>query len=199
MAKRARKIPKTQAEMKLETRAALIAAGLAEISEHGLEASLDAICARADLTRGAFYVHFADREAFLVAVMNEVLGRFVASLTSSDVTDLRSAIDAFFAAAAARSPAIHDGGALRFHHVTEACVRSRAIGDTYRGIVHAGRDCLAHLVARDDHTAEVRARVSPRALADTLIVAALGVAASVELGLQLDLERVAGALRVMMT
>jgi AcrR family transcriptional regulator len=199
MPKRARKISKTRAEMKGETRAALIAAGLAEISKHGLEASLDAICARADLTRGAFYVHFADREAFLVAVMNEVLGRFVASMTSSDVTDLRSAIETFFTAAAARSPAIHDGGALRFHHVTEACVRSRAIGDTYRGIVLAGRDRLAHLVARDDKTAEVRERVSPRALADTLIVAALGVAASVELGLHLDLERVAHALRVMMT
>jgi len=81
MAKPARKAPKTRAEKKQRTRAALIAAGLAEISEHGLEASLDAICARAGLTRGAFYVHFADREAFLIAFMNEVLGRFVASLT----------------------------------------------------------------------------------------------------------------------
>ncbi|HUJ63124.1 MAG TPA: TetR family transcriptional regulator [Kofleriaceae bacterium] len=197
MAKPARKAPKTRAEKKQRTRAALIAAGLAEISEHGLEASLDAICARAGLTRGAFYVHFADREAFLIAVMNEVLGRFVASLTHAELGDVRAAIAAFIAAAAARSPAVHDGGALRFHHVTEACLRSRAIGDAYRGIVLAGRDRLAHLIARDHKTAALRARTSSRALADTLVVVALGVAASVELGLELELGRVAGALGAM--
>jgi TetR/AcrR family transcriptional repressor of nem operon len=196
MTRRAR-IPKTRHEMKQDTRAALIAAGLAEISELGLEVSLDTICARAGLTRGAFYVHFADREAFLVAVMNEVLGCFIANLTSADVSDLRSAIGTFFAAAAAGAPEVHDGGALRFHHVTEACVRSRAIGDAYRGIVLTGRDRLAHLIERDQKAGEVAEQLPPHPLADLLVIAALGVAASAELGLQLDLERVAVVLGTM--
>ena len=199
MSKRRRKPPRARAETKLETRAALIAAGLAEISSHGLDASLDAICARADLTRGAFYVHFSDREAFLVAVMNEVLGQFVSRLTSADLTDLSSAIEAFFTAAIAGSPAVHDGGALRFHHLTEACLRSQAIGDTYRTIVLAGRDRLDQLIARDQKAGEVRAHVSSRALADTLVIAALGVAASSELGLKLDLKRVATVLTTLIS
>jgi TetR/AcrR family transcriptional repressor of nem operon len=196
MTKARRKRVKTREDSKQETRAALITAGLAEISAHGLEVSLDAICARANLTRGAFYVHFADREAFLVAVMNEVLGRFVTGLTSANLTNLRAAIDAFFAAAAAGSPAVHDRGALRFHHLTEACVRSHAIGDRYREIVLAGRDQLAHLITRGQQAGEVR-QVPPGALADTLVIAALGVAASVELGLKLDLAHVADTLQAM--
>ena len=49
-------------ETKQETREALISAALAEFAEHGFDApSLDAICARAGYTRGAFYVHFRDR------------------------------------------------------------------------------------------------------------------------------------------
>ena len=61
-----------------ETREALIQAGLAEFAERGFDApSLDKICARAGFTRGAFYVHFENREDFLVAVMESRLGAFL--------------------------------------------------------------------------------------------------------------------------
>ena len=63
---------------KRETRAALLDAGLAEFAAHGLDTpSLDAICARAGFTRGAFYVHFRDREDFVVAVMERELATFL--------------------------------------------------------------------------------------------------------------------------
>ncbi|HKA30465.1 MAG TPA: TetR/AcrR family transcriptional regulator, partial [Candidatus Binatia bacterium] len=63
---------------KQETRDALIAAGLEAFAEHGLDVpSLDAICSRAGFTRGAFYVHFKDRDDFVVAVMEHVLGGFL--------------------------------------------------------------------------------------------------------------------------
>ena len=61
-----------------ETREALIQAGMAELAGQGLkQPSLDAICARAGFTRGAFYVHFEDREDFIAAVMERVLGGFL--------------------------------------------------------------------------------------------------------------------------
>ncbi|HEY0250250.1 MAG TPA: TetR family transcriptional regulator, partial [Kofleriaceae bacterium] len=69
-------MPKTREQAKAQTRIALIDAGIIELGHHGLDASLDQICARAKLTRGAFYVHFADRDAFIVAVMHHVLGGF---------------------------------------------------------------------------------------------------------------------------
>ena len=61
---------KSREVSKQETRQALLEAGLAEIIEHGWETpSLDAICARAGYTRGAFYVHFQDRDEFETAVL----------------------------------------------------------------------------------------------------------------------------------
>ena len=69
---------------KRETRAALLDAGLAEFAAHGLDTpSLDAICARAGFTRGAFYVHFKDREDFVVAI---ITSRKVASSRSMTAT-----------------------------------------------------------------------------------------------------------------
>ena len=64
----------TRQATKSETRDALIAAGALEFAEKGLDApSLDAICARAGFTRGAFYVHFRDRDDLLVAIVDRVL------------------------------------------------------------------------------------------------------------------------------
>src|SRR5262245_54025434 len=65
-------------QAKAETREALIMAAFEEFGAHGLEApSLDAICARAGYTRGAFYVHFKDRDELIAAVMERVLKRFM--------------------------------------------------------------------------------------------------------------------------
>lgn len=46
-----------------ETRAALVGAAPELFAKEGLDASLDAICERAGFSRGAFYVHFSDRDA----------------------------------------------------------------------------------------------------------------------------------------
>ncbi|MGH7328029.1 MAG: TetR family transcriptional regulator, partial [Polyangiaceae bacterium] len=68
------KATKTRDATKIETRDALIAAGAMEFAEKGVDGpSLDGICARAGFTRGAFYVHFRDRDDLLVAVVDRVL------------------------------------------------------------------------------------------------------------------------------
>src|SRR5437762_9701457 len=142
---------KTRAETAQETRSTLIRAGIAEFSRHGFDASLDSICARAKLTRGAFYVHFADRDAFIVAVMQDVLGTFVQTITGAQpaTASTRAAIEVFFAAAGARAPVVRGAAGLRFHHLMEACRRTKVIGDTYRGLLGMGRDQLASVVAAD--------------------------------------------------
>ena len=81
-------VPSTRMEMtsktnsrelaKQETREALIRAGMAAFVEEGVDLpSLDAICARAGFTRGAFYVHFKDREDFFAAVADQAVRDFV--------------------------------------------------------------------------------------------------------------------------
>ena len=178
--------PRTRAQAKLATRAALISAGMEEFARHGLDASLDAICARADLTRGAFYVHFADRDAFILAVMNHVLGGFVTALTGAGAqTD--SIVRLFFAAARARAPEVHGGRGLRFYHLMDACHRSRDIGDAYRALVAGGRAQLAAGLARDQAARRVRRDLAAPALADVMTALALGIVAMLELELPLDL------------
>src|SRR5215813_11962618 len=96
-AKAVRPVPRSSAA-KQETRDALIAAGLAAFAEHGLDVpSLDAICARAGFTRGAFYVHFKDRDDFVVAVMEHVLGGFLDAViaTGDDAHDLEHTVERF--------------------------------------------------------------------------------------------------------
>lgn len=178
--------PRTRAETKLATRAALIAAALEEMARSGLDVSLDDICARAGLTRGAFYVHFADRDALLIAVMEHVLGDFVALLTAaaSHAGGVAKLTALFFAAARARAPAVHGGRGLRFHHLMDACRRSKAIGDAYRKTILDARDRIAGAIAQDDHA---RDDIPAPAMASLMTVTALGLVAMLELDLPLDL------------
>ena len=181
------------------TREALIAAGLAAFDRDGLDASLDAICARAKLTRGAFYVHFADRDAFIVAVMRHVIGTFVSGLAllpSGDTGGIARAIELFVAAADARAPAVTGGSGLRLQHLLEACRRSATIGGAYRELLVGARDRLADAIAVDQAASPARVRrdVDARALADLMIVTALGFAARHELELELDVAAAARAL-----
>ena len=51
---------------------------MAAFVEEGIDLpSLDAICARAGFTRGAFYVHFKDRDDFFAAVADQAVREFV--------------------------------------------------------------------------------------------------------------------------
>ena len=193
MVKPRRKQVKSRVESAQATRQALIAAGLAEIAKHGLDASLDGICARAKLTRGAFYVHFADREALLAAVMEHVLGNLIGRLAGMGTPDLAGAIRAFVGAAG--SPALAPAGALRFHHVMEVCRRSRSIGNNYRGLVMRGRDAVAMLLAREQAAGRARTTPGPMPLADLLVVFALGVASLLELEIPIELGGLEQTLR----
>jgi AcrR family transcriptional regulator len=190
MSRRPKK-PRPRAETMQETRAALIEAALEEFSTLGLDASLDGICARAGLTRGAFYVHFADRDALIRAVMTDVLGNFVTMLAAIQPEPGTSerAIQLFIAAARARAPAVHGGRALRFFHLLDACHRSKPLGNDYRKLLLDARDKIATGLAVDQKAKTVRAEPSAPALADLLAVTALGIVAALELELPIDLVR----------
>jgi AcrR family transcriptional regulator len=187
-----------RAATKAATREALIAAALAEITEHGPVApSLDAICARAGKTRGAFYVHFRDREALVVAVMDRVLGDLVRSVAAAGTDDasggLAGAIRHFSAAAAARAPSIHAGRGLRFHHLLEACRSSRTIGDRYRAILTAAAAWAARAVDAEQRAGRLR-DVESRAAGDVLLATSLGLVAMLELDLARDPVHIGEAL-----
>lgn len=194
----------TRAAGKLATRDALIAAGIAELTEHGPSGpSLDAICARAGYTRGAFYVHFKDREALMIAVMDRMLGDLVRAVGAAGAggaagqpaTDdpLAAGIRHFTAAAAARAPEVHAGRGLRFHHLLEACLMSPAIGDRYKAILRAAGAWASHAVGEHQRAGRIPA-CGRDAAGDVLLATGLGIVVMLELGIPVDPVRLGDAL-----
>ncbi len=183
----------TREAAKQETRKALIAAGIHELGAHGLDVSLDAICARARRTRGAFYVHFADRDALIVAVMQQVLGGFVTVLTSSTL-EVRTSIRLFAEAVRQRAPVVAGSAALRFHHILEACRRSKQIGELYRNVVASAVSSVTAAIERDQHAGKIRGDLDAQTVGQLIVVTVLGMLAVNDLDLPIETDRIEQAL-----
>jgi TetR/AcrR family transcriptional repressor of nem operon len=186
-------VARTRAEAKAESREALISAGLSLFEESGLDGpSLDAICARAGYTRGAFYVHFPDREAFFVAVMERILAAWVATIvrTADAASDLQRSIHTFLGAV--RGEPEHDP-MLRTAHthlylLLEACRRSPEVKRRFTVLLQAATAQLAEVVSAGQRAGSVRADSDPHALASILVAAVLGTLAMAETGTVPDLD-----------
>jgi AcrR family transcriptional regulator len=182
---------------KEETREALLLAGLAEFSERGLDApSLDSICARAGYTRGAFYVHFRDREEFVVAAMERVLGPFLDAVVArgEEAHDLVRTIERFVAALAGMAQLVappHTEAppkVLPLHRLLDACERSARLAERFRWIVREAMTRVEKSARRGQGEGEVRGDVDPGPLGAVLVSLALGAIVALELGIPLDLQ-----------
>ena len=70
------------------TRASLLEAGFQEVYEHGFRsASIESILARAGVTKGALYHHFPNKQALGYALVEEVIGGFVAERWRTPLQD----------------------------------------------------------------------------------------------------------------
>jgi AcrR family transcriptional regulator len=198
-----------------ETRRALIAAGLAEFAQHGLDLpSLDAICSRAGYTRGAFYVHFRDRDDFLVAVMEYVIGTFIDAViaTGDEAHDLERTIERFAdaagAALAARSAGAaspgESGGILpfalgfAFHRLLEGVWRSADLRARFVELVREGTARVAAATRHGQSAGTIRRDVDAEDLAFALAALALGVITAIETGVPFDVAGVRGAVQRLM-
>lgn len=181
---------------KQETREALLRAAVAEFAERGLDApSLDAICARAGFTRGAFYVHFRDREELVAAVMERVLGSFLDAVVARGEgdRDLETTVTRFAASiafetgqAAAPAPGDEDGrlpAGVPFHQVLAACRRAPGIRARFVSV-------LEEAIRRVARAAEGEVADDPHDVAALLVLTALGVRVALDLELPLDVARV---------
>lgn len=180
---------------KEETRRALVDAALEEFSARGLDLpSLDDICARAGYTRGAFYVHFRDRDELLAAAMERLLGGFLDAIvaTSDAARDLDRSIERFIgmAALAARLPSAPSRGTragrgrtvgiLPFHHLLDACARSATVRERFVTLLGHALERLGAAATAGQAAGTVRADLGPHELASLLVVLALGLLAAVE-------------------
>ncbi|MEM7158488.1 MAG: TetR/AcrR family transcriptional regulator [Myxococcota bacterium] len=180
---------------KQRTRRALIDAAFELFSESGLDGpSLDAICERAGYTRGAFYVHFADRDELIVAVMEEAGPPILDELIAADSNeDLATLFTRFLAAFADGSYPLAPRGGIRAHQFIDACIRSPKVGQRYVELVVEAMARVAHGVERGQQGGQLRDDVDAQAIAALLVGAIIGSQTMSELGVPYDFSATAAA------
>ncbi len=183
-----------RSEAKQVTREALIAAALAEFAQHGLDApSLDAICARAGYTRGAFYVHFRDRADLLVAVVEHTMTVFMDTIIASggEGNDLEETIDRFAAAVAgAMGPRAKTGrpslplpSGVSFARVLEGVTREPRLKAGFTTLLGAATQRLAAIASEEQGAGAVRSDVDATQTGGLLVLVALGVMVALDVGM----------------
>jgi TetR/AcrR family transcriptional regulator, transcriptional repressor for nem operon len=199
------KTPASREESARQTKESLVKAALKLFAKDGLDApSLDAICDEAGYTRGAFYVHFPDRDALLVAVMEKVGESFLASVfktqtesspTTTEPSVLIAAAQRFMEAVAAGSYPLMPGKTksvssvqIRPHQLLDACVRSKQVRDRYKALVEASIAHVAFLTQTDQAQSALRQDVDPQAIGQLLLSLVVGAQTLAELGIPLDPE-----------
>jgi AcrR family transcriptional regulator len=192
-----------RAKAKAESRAALLRAGIELMGLAGLDGpSLDAICAHAGYTRGAFYVHFADRDEFLVAVMDEVGERFLdqvlapegAARAGGEDDDLMAPVKRFLQAVAKGDYPLMGEGGVRPHQLLDACARSPRIRERYVALVEDAIRRTAKSVRASQKAGALREDVAATDFARLLLAGIIGAQTMAELGVPVDLGRLARAL-----
>jgi len=187
------------------TREALVTAGIELFARDGLDGpSLDAICARAGFTRGAFYVHFADRDDFLVACMDRVGWSFLESIfparsgpgpgPTPEPTGLLETVLRFVAALGDGSYPLTPPGNVRPHQLLDACARSERVRERYVALVRASLESVEGLVRTGQTGGLVRPDVGPREVATILLSTVVGAQTLLELGLPIDAPRIAATI-----
>jgi AcrR family transcriptional regulator len=181
----------TRAEAKQETRDALIHAGLVLFATQGLDGpSLDAICARAGYTRGAFYVHFADRDDFLVAVMERVGTAFLDAIIGGG---LEPTVRRFVSSIAAGLYPITRKGGVRPYQLYDACARSPAVRARYVDLIGVAIAKLALLVAEEQQAGKLRGDVDAGNAAALMLALVIGAHTMLDLEVPLDYAELARA------
>lgn len=181
---------------KERTREALIDAAIACFSESGIEGpSLDAICERAGCTRGAFYVHFRDRDELVVAAMEQRRGNVLAQFLGSTETSIHDVLAAV--AQAIEAKLLPVPGAVRSGELVTAARRSVAIRECQDRLTGELVETLAERVRADQGRGRVRSDLGARELALVLLLVEAGAELWLDLGVSFDARKVAEALGVL--
>jgi AcrR family transcriptional regulator len=178
------------------TREALIAAGIEAIAAEGLDASLDGICARAGFTRGAFYVHFKDRDDLLQAIMERVGRLFLEALFSGGT--LNVTIGRFVQAVTSGAYPLTGPGGVKPHQLLDACARSVVVRARYLALIDHSLRQLEDQARRGQAVGEVRSDVRVEELALLLMCIVVGAQTLMELELPLESTRLAQALQTLL-
>ncbi len=183
---------------KQKTREALVRAATELFARSGIDTSLDEICARAGYTRGAFYVHFKDRDELLSAVMGRIGERVLDALLGTEregtPDDLLAVMTRFIPALLGGSYPLSRKGGMRPHQLLDACARSEAIRKQYVGLTQDSIERLGRSVAESQRRKRVRSDVEAKQLATLLVGLVIGLHTMHDLDMPIDLAGGSAAL-----
>lgn len=179
-----------RAEAKRQTRQALLEAGLEEIIEHGLDASLDAICARAGYTRGAFYVHFKSREDLLVGLTEWVLGGMVETLLGAPESrdDLATTVERFLTGLDSETWPLMPRIRIATIRLMDAINRWPVLRRSFDALIVQAMDRLTKAVIDGQGRSLIRRDLDPGRLGQLLTTLAMGTIMLHNVGVPLDLD-----------
>jgi AcrR family transcriptional regulator len=162
-------------------------------SEEGVDIpSLDAICARAGFTRGAFYVHFKDRDDFLAAVVDQLLNDFVNWVISTGDMQggLYGIIDRFLTVAKEGKLPFSDRQRLVMQLVSRGTQGGGEADKPYKKLIEEAVLRLAAAAKQDQEAGKVKAGLAPYDTAVVLAAAAVGFIALLDAGFTTDIDTV---------
>jgi TetR/AcrR family transcriptional repressor of nem operon len=180
-------------QSKQATREALLKAGMDIFSEEGVDLpSLDAICAHAGFTRGAFYVHFKDRDDFLAAVVKKTLHDFVNSIISqTDLdADLSSTVARFMEAVAQPQVPLLASNRLFLHLLARGSQRSVDIAKSYHVLLKGALEQLTKSAQAGQEDGTASDVLEPDLVAVWLLASALGFTTLLNFGIGADFDRI---------
>jgi TetR/AcrR family transcriptional repressor of nem operon len=182
-------------QSKSQTRQAIIEAAVTCFSKAGLDSpSLDSICAQAGCTRGAFYVHFKNRDALIAAAMAERRGAVLSMMLSGSPGSLSiPELLTQFGQAVERG-AFPIPGAVRTGELLAACRRSRTIQKTQVRLLKETLQLLEKHAAAGRKSGALRPDMNDTALATLLLVLEAGTELLLDFGVPLDFGAAARAL-----
>jgi len=189
---------KTRQLAKQETREALLRAGMSLFSEEGVDLpSLEAICERAGFTRGAFYVHFRNRDDFMSAVIDRVLVDFIDSMLAAAGTgdDLMEIIGRFVKAASQGQVPLMGQQRRMIELLTRGGPRTDKLRAGAKVLLQGALERLSSAAASGQASGKVRSSVAPELIATWLLAAALGLTTLLDLDVRVDGTRLADSAR----
>ncbi|HEX5101998.1 MAG TPA: TetR/AcrR family transcriptional regulator [Polyangiaceae bacterium] len=176
----------------------MVEAAVALFTTQGLDApSLDAICERAGCTRGAFYVHFRDRDELIAAAMTARRHDVLGTLLGAPDLSIERVLELF--ASAVESGAFPPAGAVRSGELVQACRRSKTVRTEQHRLIG---DTLARVTARVERgqaDGSTRSDIDARSLALVLLLAEAGAELWLDLGVSFDVRSAANALSALLT
>lgn len=187
-------MPKTsRAEAKQASRDALIKSAMELMPEKGIDVSLDELCTHAGYTRGAFYVHFKNRDELTLEVMTingeNWLNSIFRPQEDGEAEDLLTMVQRFLTEMVSGTYPITQKAGLRPHQLLEACARNEAIKKRYLELVSDSIRRLTANVQRSQDQQQLNQNIDPEQIASLLLGLAIGVHTMYDLDYPIDFAK----------